>query len=176
MVLSASDPARPLRAVPWAVLLQGSLFTDGPTPMEPPPSKSPCKPNPALVTSHPTWPALFSCEREARAHAWLCPLGSLVLWPRSQEVPGKMCVTSLRSLTQTNQQVPSSPSSPKFYWARENEGKLKALSPHQHCALPAPTALTALAWTQACESASGTSLGHCPFLPLPAELSEWAMR
>lgn len=34
-----------------------------------------------------------------------------------------MCVTSLLSLTQISLQVPSSPSSPKFYWARENEGR-----------------------------------------------------
>lgn len=77
------------------------------------------------------------------------PLGSLVSWPRSREAPGRMCVTSLQSLTQISLQAPLSPSSPKFYWARENEGRPQAQSPHQHCVPPSiPQPSLPLAWTQ----------------------------
>lgn len=101
------------------------------------------------------------------------PAGSLVSWPRSQEAPGKTCVTSLRNLTRTNRQVPSSPSSPKFYWARENEVKPQAPSPHRHSPsqhpqpwLPRPGSYE--------RGSGGSSLGHRSSLPLPAKLSEWA--
>lgn len=51
------------------------------------------------------------------------PLGSSVSWPRSQEAPGRTCVTSSQSLTLISLQAPLSLSSPKSYWARENEGR-----------------------------------------------------
>lgn len=102
------------------------------------------------------------------------PAGSLASWPRSQEVPGKMCVTSLRNLTRTNRQVPSSPSSPKFCWATENEVKPQAPSPRQHC--PSQHPQRSLPWPGPYERGSGSSsLGHCSSLPLPAKLNEWAL-
>ncbi|XP_063110881.1 tensin-2 isoform X3 [Cavia porcellus] len=109
------------------------------------------------------------------------PPRSLVLWPRSQEAPGRMCATSLQSLTQTNLQVPLSPSSPKFYWARENEGRPQAQSPHQHCTLPSTSQPSLpLAWpkyprnTLPEEKGAGTDLGHCSSPTQPAKLSGWA--
>lgn len=75
-------------------------------------------------------------------HPAFVPPGSLVLWPRSREALGRTCVTSLQSLTQISPQAPLSPSSPKFYWARGNEGRPQAPSPRQHCAPLSTTALT----------------------------------
>lgn len=104
---------------------------------------------------NPGFAVLCGRVAEPPPHPAFVPLGSLVLWPRSREVPGRMCVTSLQSLTQTSLQAPLSPSSPKSYWARESEGRPQAQSPLQHRApLSTPQPSLPLAWAPGDPAAS----------------------
>lgn len=110
-------------------------------------------------------------------HPAFVPPGSLVSWPRSREALGRMCATSSQSLTRISLQAPLSPSSPKFYWARGNEGRPQAPSPRRHCApLSTTQPSLPLAWTQETQEpasplgmGSGHSgLGRCSPSPPPA--------
>lgn len=89
-----------------------------------------------------------------------------------------MCVTSLQSLTQISLQVPLSPSSPKFYWDRENEGhKLRAHintapfpaphSPH----FPWPRPRRPGSWPPPLAMGSGREPGTLLSFPTPSLLS-----
>lgn len=185
-----------------ASLHSSSPSADGPTRTGPPPSKPPWECSRPSLAWHgmalawhwhgtgvasrhllPPQPWRGSpCGRDAKpSPSCLCiPPGSLVSWPRSREAPGRMCVTSLQSLTQISLQAPLSPSSPKFYWARENEGRPQAPSPHRHCApLSTPQPSLPLAWTQETRDPApplGTGSGHRPgtllSFPAPSLLSK----
>ena len=179
---------------PGASLHSSSPSADGPTRTGPPPSKPPweCS-RPSLA-----WHGMaLAWHRDTSflpnpgvavpvegmlspPHPAFVPPGSLVSWPRSREAPGRTCVTSLQSLTQISLQAPLSPSSPKFCWARENEGRPQAPSPRQHCApLSTPQPSLPLAWTQETRDPApplGTGSGHRPgtllSFPAPSLLSE----